>query len=103
MRTPYDKPVQHIHGATSGNALRTTRVSVGAVTGLVAAAIGIAAAHTALRSRARRAFVLRDRTVLITGGARGFGLALARAFGDEGARVVLLSRSADELSRARRD
>jgi len=61
------------------------------------------AARMALRSRARRAFSLRKRTVLITGGARGLGLALARAFGDEGARVVLLSRSPSELDRARRD
>ena len=69
----------------------------------IAAALAFSAARVAFRSRARRAFGLRNRTVLITGGARGLGLALARAFGDEGARVVLLSRSPLELDRARRD
>jgi NAD(P)-dependent dehydrogenase (short-subunit alcohol dehydrogenase family) len=94
---------RHLPRATSSSALPATRSSVVAAAGLVAAAIAIGAARTALRSRARGGFVLRNRAVLITGGARGLGLALARAFGDEGARVVLLSRSADELGRARRD
>jgi NAD(P)-dependent dehydrogenase (short-subunit alcohol dehydrogenase family) len=46
---------------------------------------------------------LDGRVVLITGGARGLGLALARTFAGEGARLMLVSRSADELDRARRD
>ena len=100
MQTLHD---QHLPRATASHALRVPRPSVVTAAGLVAAAIAIGAARTAFRSRARRVFSLRDRTVLITGGARGLGLALARAFGDEGARVVLLSRSADELDRARRD
>ena len=37
---------------------------------------------------------LRDRHVLITGGTRGIGLACARLFLQEGARVTLCGRSA---------
>lgn len=70
--------------------------------GLLAMGLGMIAAQ-AVRHGVRRGFDLYGRTVLITGGSRGFGLALARAFGAEGARVVLLSRSASELDRARRD
>lgn len=43
---------------------------------------------------------LRGQVVLITGGARGLGLALAREFGRQGARVVICARDAGELSRA---
>ncbi len=42
-------------------------------------------------------------TVVITGGSRGFGLAMARSFADEGARLVLLARDKAELERASRD
>ena len=37
---------------------------------------------------------------MITGGSRGLGLAMARRFADEGARLVLLARSADQLRTA---
>ena len=40
---------------------------------------------------------LQGRHVLITGGSKGIGLACARAFLDEGARVSLVSRSAANL------
>lgn len=46
---------------------------------------------------------LRSKNVLITGGSKGIGLACARAFLDEGARVAIVSRSQvhlDEASRA---
>ncbi|WP_010462802.1 SDR family NAD(P)-dependent oxidoreductase [Acidovorax radicis] len=39
-------------------------------------------------------------TVLITGGSRGIGLAMARAFGMAGAKVLLLARSAPALEDA---
>jgi NAD(P)-dependent dehydrogenase (short-subunit alcohol dehydrogenase family) len=48
-----------------------------------------------------RLFDLRGRTVLISGGARGLGYLLAQEFGRLGARVVIFSRSLDELARAR--
>src|SRR5512143_2159376 len=46
---------------------------------------------------------MRDRKVLITGGASGIGLATARRFVAEGARVALLDCDADKLGAAARD
>jgi len=43
---------------------------------------------------------LKDRKILITGGSKGIGLACARAFVAEGARVALVSRSEDNLRKA---
>ena len=42
---------------------------------------------------------LRDRTILVTGGARGIGLALTRRFLAEGAKVVAAGRDGDRLAR----
>ena len=44
---------------------------------------------------------LKDRKVLITGGSKGIGLACAKAFIAEGARVALVSRSEDNLKKAK--
>jgi NAD(P)-dependent dehydrogenase (short-subunit alcohol dehydrogenase family) len=55
----------------------------------------------ALRAvRARRAIDFAGRTVVIFGGSRGLGLAMAREFSREGAYVVLAARDEDELNRA---
>ena len=43
---------------------------------------------------------LQDKVIVITGSTRGFGLAIARACADEGAQVVVSSRSADAVERA---
>ncbi len=43
---------------------------------------------------------LKNRTVLITGGSKGIGLACARAFLDEGARVAIVSRDRHNLDKA---
>ena len=43
---------------------------------------------------------LRDRVYIVTGGSRGFGLAIASALVGEGARVGLLGRNQDSLTRA---
>ena len=44
---------------------------------------------------------LKDKKVLITGGSKGIGLACARAFVAEGARVALVSRSQENLNNAK--
>lgn len=67
------------------------------LTVLAASAVG------ALVARRRRRITLSGRGVLITGGSRGLGLELARAFGDEGARIALLARDEEELARAAAD
>ncbi|KAF1061264.1 MAG: 3alpha-hydroxy bile acid-CoA-ester 3-dehydrogenase 1/3 [Pseudomonas citronellolis] len=41
-----------------------------------------------------------DQVVLVTGGSKGIGLACARLFLQQGARVVICSRSADNVERA---
>ena len=43
---------------------------------------------------------LRDKVVVVTGGSKGIGLACARAFGLEGARVAIVSRSEENLAAA---
>lgn len=45
---------------------------------------------------------LEQKHVLITGGSKGIGLACAEGFLTEGARVTLVSRSADNLEKAKR-
>jgi NAD(P)-dependent dehydrogenase (short-subunit alcohol dehydrogenase family) len=45
---------------------------------------------------------LKDRKVLITGGSKGIGLACAKAFTAEGARVALVSRSQENLDNAKK-
>ncbi len=51
----------------------------------------------------RRTMSFRDKTVIITGGSRGLGLVMARAFAAEGARVAICARDAAELRRAETD
>jgi NAD(P)-dependent dehydrogenase (short-subunit alcohol dehydrogenase family) len=73
----------------------------GRTIGLVAvAAASFLVARAVASAVARPRYSFSGKTVLITGGARGLGLAMARRFADEGAHVVLVSRSADELARA---
>jgi NAD(P)-dependent dehydrogenase (short-subunit alcohol dehydrogenase family) len=61
-----------------------------------------AAAGLAARELSRRAGAvdLRDRAVLITGGSRGLGLAVARACAAKGAKLAVCARDAGELERA---
>ena len=71
------------------------------------AALAIAAfggfALAQLGPRPRRPLSFAGRTILITGGSRGLGLALARRFAAEGARLALVSRTPEELERARHE
>ncbi|WP_264777388.1 SDR family NAD(P)-dependent oxidoreductase [Deinococcus aetherius] len=66
---------------------------------LLAAGLGLLAARRALATP----YNLSGKRVLISGGSRGLGLALAREFTAHGARVVLMARSAAELGRAAAD
>ena len=47
------------------------------------------------------ALSMTGRNVLVTGASKGIGLACARAFADAGARVAIVSRSRENLARAR--
>jgi short-subunit dehydrogenase len=67
---------------------------------LLAGASAVTAAWFAAGRLTRMEYTFRHRTVVITGGTRGLGLAMAREFVDEGARLWLIARSTDELSSA---
>src|SRR5215469_13964929 len=75
--------------------MKRTSTALKLLTGLTAAA----AAYALVARSTRRAND--DRVVLITGGSRGLGLALAERFGRAGCRLVLTARNVDELIRAR--
>jgi NAD(P)-dependent dehydrogenase (short-subunit alcohol dehydrogenase family) len=75
-------------------ALRTTR-RIGKLATGVSLAFG---ARATLRRR--RALDLDGRVVLITGGSRGLGLALAEAFAHQGARLAICGRDAQRLEEA---
>ena len=62
---------------------------------------GVAFVAAACILRARPARSLRGKVVVITGGSRGLGLALAERFGRSGAKLVLAARNFDELAHAR--
>ena len=66
------------------------------------AAVGLGLVGFNLLQRWRQAN-LSGQVVLITGGSRGLGLALARAFAREGCRLVLCARDEQELDWARED
>jgi NAD(P)-dependent dehydrogenase (short-subunit alcohol dehydrogenase family) len=63
---------------------------------IVATALAAAAAYALVPSKLKRGQV-----VVITGGARGLGFALAESFARTGAKLVLCSRNDDELQQAR--
>lgn len=69
---------------------------------IVAAAVGIGAAASVLISR-NRGPRMPGRVVLITGGSRGLGLAMAREFAREGCRIAICARDERELDAARHD
>jgi NAD(P)-dependent dehydrogenase (short-subunit alcohol dehydrogenase family) len=58
--------------------------------------------HRLYTARVRR-YDFRDRTVVITGGARGLGLVMARQLAEQGARVAICSRHDEEIQRAVED
>jgi short-subunit dehydrogenase len=76
------------------NALALTTLAIGG--------IGVLLTTRALVRRAR-AFDVRGKIVLITGGSRGLGLVLARELASEGAALAITARDDEELERARVD
>ena len=73
---------------------------------MASAVVGGVGAAVAIRSilrrvRAGRLSELRGLTVLITGGSRGLGLALAEEFAHAGAKIAICARDEHELVRAR--
>jgi NAD(P)-dependent dehydrogenase (short-subunit alcohol dehydrogenase family) len=72
--------------------------------GLTGLAVAGGAAVLGVRMLQRlREYDLSGKSVLITGGSRGLGLAMAREFASQGARVAICARDNDELERARKD
>jgi len=73
-------------------------------TSRMALALALAGASCVLLARfalrKQRAISFTDKVVVIVGGSRGLGLAMARLFATEGARVVLVARDGAELERA---
>ena len=66
-----------------------------------AASAGAAVAGYQLYRRARTRESLAGKIVLITGGSRGLGLALAQEFASRGARIAICARDEEELQRAK--
>ncbi len=70
---------------------------------LIIATAGVGALLAAQTWRRRPAYDFAEKSVVVTGGSRGLGLVLARLLADQGARLTLVARSEDELSRANED
>jgi NAD(P)-dependent dehydrogenase (short-subunit alcohol dehydrogenase family) len=71
---------------------------------LFALAAGSAAAAAVIVRRSRNDDMeFYRKVVLITGGSRGLGMALARRFAEQGAKLVLCARNEDQLKSAKRD
>jgi len=68
----------------------------------IAVGAGVLVAARSLTRKISK-YDLKDRVVLITGGSRGLGLVMARAFALQGARIAICARDEEELERARVD
>lgn len=75
------------------------RIAIGMGIGMGAACAGLATAGVMLLRK--RSIDLTNQVVLITGGSRGLGLAIAQEFGKRRCRLALCARDAEELNRAR--
>lgn len=62
----------------------------------------LTAAERVVRGSRERSHWARGKVVVITGGSRGLGLALAEEFGRRGARLVIAARNEAQLSNARK-
>src|SRR5579859_2364754 len=79
-------------GAAAGTLMAGAAAGIGTV---------MAVRHGLRRFREHRLRELRGQTVLITGGSRGLGLALAEEFAQFGANVAICARDEQELARTR--
>lgn len=70
---------------------------------LLGAAIGLGLLTAFKVFKKSRELKLKDKVVLITGGSRGLGLVLARAFAKEGAKIAICARNGEELAHAKED
>ena len=68
---------------------------------LAAGGIGLGVAAGLAARRSRRRMDIRGQTVIITGGSRGLGLALAREFARLDCKLAICARDHEELERAR--
>jgi short-subunit dehydrogenase len=64
--------------------------------------VGLVLAGSELYKQLNR-FSVKDKVILITGGSRGLGLALARELSSRGAILAICARSADQLELARQE
>lgn len=85
-------------GSTISNSKSGSSLHWAAAAGLSAAAL-FAASKLAGRINRKR-ISLSGKVVLITGGSRGLGLALAEEFGRQGCRLALCARNTEELEAA---
>src|SRR5436305_7080936 len=65
------------------------------------AVLGAAIAGTVFRRSPSRVESMSGKIVVIAGGSRGLGLALAEEFGRAGSRLILAARNRGELDRAK--
>ncbi|HTI42889.1 MAG TPA: SDR family NAD(P)-dependent oxidoreductase [Vicinamibacterales bacterium] len=70
---------------------------------LAFSAVGVGAFAAAQMWRRRAPYDFAGKSVVITGGSRGLGLVMARQIADQGARLTLVARDEEELTRAMRD
>jgi NAD(P)-dependent dehydrogenase (short-subunit alcohol dehydrogenase family) len=84
----------------AGLAVTGAAIAGAALTGAAVAGVATTAAFV-LRNRLNRDTRVSGKVVVITGASRGLGLALAERFARVGSRLVLASRSLDELTHAR--